>query len=723
MEVVVASADGRLTVLAPRPPAGRGAGFAAAPVLASASLAPPGPAMPGAEWRAVALGAGYVDPPPAAVGVAKPRARVVVALTAGLEVVALDHRLRELWRAPLLLGGHDGRRGQAALPAVGPPSHASIREAAILVTPHPLRPSDRGSVFVSASLRHGGGGREASDSAAAPDAVAASVAADAAGGARGHAPPTGEEDGTVKADVLSPDASHAPWTAALAGQSGARRWSAGGPEGDGSTKPATPTPPALRRQHDVRLDAAAVASARATADAHAGAACRDHREGVLSVLPHGWAGRGDTRVRLAHFAHRRAVGKGGGAGGSTIGPNMRRVGELGRAGSTSPSLARPGGGGGGNAVVAAAARAASAAGRGAARGPGGTPPPPPPGASGATLAAWHAMHKPNAVVLHFSGGLEVFHLHSGARVCGLKARWPGVTADLDADGVPDFATAVSTAGHGARVLGGDTAHAHARACEGVALGGVPPTLPLWNASLCHHHQGGGFGGGAGDLFGGGGGGSADSGGLLGGGASLASLAGIEASPPAVLALPRRRGTSGGPTRDASLVAFFVSTGEVTAVRGADGHLAWRAAVPGLSWRPHSLRASGSQPATPTLAAVALRPGGPPSALLVAGDRRCALLSPAGHVLASVDLPGAPLIPLASPADLDGDGLADVVLVTREGVFGYSQQRRGAGGGSGGAGGVPLSALVGCLVAAMVVVWWTQQAGGRVKGGRATDRED
>lgn len=715
VEVVVASADGHLAVLAPRPPAGKGAGFAPAPVLATASLAPAGPAVPGAEWRAVALAAGFLDPPPVGLGVAAPRRAVVLALTSGLEVVALDDRLRELWRAPLL------SPGQAVPPLAGSLSHASIREAAILVTPHRLRPGDRGSVFVSASLRRGGG--EAGGGAA--DAVAASLAADAAGGARGHAPPVEQEgEGPVrKADAsdVAPDASHAPWHAAMAGQSGARRWTAGGPDGGGGSPPTNPPPSPLRRQHDVRLDAASVAAARAAADAAAGGACREFRAGVLSVLPHAWAGRGDTRVRLAHFAHRRAVGKAGAGG---IGPNVRRVGELGRAGSTSSGLARAGGGGG-NAVVAAAARAAAAAGRGAARAPGGMPPPPPPGASAATLAAWHATHKPNAVVVHTSGGLEVFHLHSGARVCGLKTGAPpGLTADLDGDGVPDYALAVSPAGHGARAAGGgDTAHDHARACEGVALGGLPPTHPLWNVSLCHHGAGGG-GGGDDSLFGGGGGG--DSGGLLGGGgASLAALAGVEAAPPARLALPRQRGVSGGPTRDTALVAFLVSSGEVTAVRGADGHVAWRRAVPGLDWRPHSLRASGAHPASPTLTAVALRPGGPPSALLAAGDRRVSLLSPAGHILASADLPGAPLLPLAAPADLDGDGLADVLCVTRDGVYGFSQRRRGGGAAGGGSGGLPLSALVGCLVAAMVGVWWTQQAGGRgvAKGGRATDRED
>lgn len=75
----------------------------------------------------------------------------------------------------------------------------------------------------------------------------------------------------------------------------------------------------------------------------------------------------------------------------------------------------------------------------------------------------------------------------------------------------------------------------------------------------------------------------------------------------------------------------------------------------------------------------------------------------------------PQLPL-QPVDFSGDGLTDVILIAREGIFGFQQVRR--------PGAVPFSALLALLIVAMIFVYITHQAGPAViKKGRSTDRVD
>lgn len=78
--------------------------------------------------------------------------------------------------------------------------------------------------------------------------------------------------------------------------------------------------------------------------------------------------------------------------------------------------------------------------------------------------------------------------------------------------------------------------------------------------------------------------------------------------------------------------------------------------------------------------------------------------------------GRPILPLLA-VDFNGDTLTDVLLVTRNGLYGYGQVRHPTG--------VPFAALLASLIVAMAVVYFTHQTGSKSgpKSGRATDRVD
>jgi len=67
-------------------------------------------------------------------------------------------------------------------------------------------------------------------------------------------------------------------------------------------------------------------------------------------------------------------------------------------------------------------------------------------------------------------------------------------------------------------------------------------------------------------------------------------------------------------------------------------------------------------------------------------------------------------------DFNMDRFNDIILVSRDGVFGYAQVRS--------VGSVPFSALVACMIVAMTAVYITQQGPGtKRKKGRSTERLD
>jgi hypothetical protein len=105
------------------------------------------------------------------------------------------------------------------------------------------------------------------------------------------------------------------------------------------------------------------------------------------------------------------------------------------------------------------------------------------------------------------------------------------------------------------------------------------------------------------------------------------------------------------------------------------------------------------PAMPTLAALPLRTGAVPTALLALGARHGVVLSERGHELDRLVLPHPP-VHEAVLADFDGDGLTDLIVVTANGAYGYAQRHASAGGG-----GLALGSLLAALMVALGLVWW------------------
>jgi len=215
--------------------------------------------------------------------------------------------------------------------------------------------------------------------------------------------------------------------------------------------------------------------------------------------------------------------------------------------------------------------------------------------------------------------------------------------------------------------------------------GIPPNMPLFNGTVCR--QGGfDYGAFASRSFG-----------------REQVLSTVEVAPPVLLPILSRRHKSFG------YLCFLNSRGEVTAYH--HGQRKWQVAT-GASWTPRTME-DPTHKATPTLEALPLRIGAAPAALLVGGQHMAVVLSEHSHKLASLYYPSSPILPLQI-LDFNNDGLTDLLLVCRNGVYGYSQVRH--------PGGMAFSALVGCLIVAMAVIFFTQTASGK-KVKRSTERAD
>jgi hypothetical protein len=115
-------------------------------------------------------------------------------------------------------------------------------------------------------------------------------------------------------------------------------------------------------------------------------------------------------------------------------------------------------------------------------------------------------------------------------------------------------------------------------------------------------------------------------------------------------------------------------------------------------------------ATPTLVPLALRPHSIPLAVLAIGFESGYVISEHGNELASFHVAFPPVAP-AVVADFDGDGLNDIIVVTRGGVFGYSQVQH--------LGGLSFGALLLTLIVAMGIVWYSQQYDSGMMGAAAS----
>jgi len=722
-----------------------------------------------------------------------PRKSVVVVLTSGWKAAAFDHNLNKMWEVALKPESEIPRHSAMREAAVHV-THHRLREGDkgsvfLVASSHVVSEEDNGGGG-GGNDNGDGGVASHSDSVSeeeARDPVDAEVEAHRRAAAAADAGKRRRRD--LLADFVAPgeeaSASSANGNAlhsdfqkasaavaleyfALDGASGALRWRARGPDagsvnyssgydpeaevraaaaaarwkdsssssagnsnnnGDFSSLSAASS--LFRPQHDLRLDASAAAAARQASESASG--CRAFRESVLDAMPHSWRQRGDSRLRLAHFAHSKRSA-------AAAAPRLPGVRGSTHRAIDAASAAAVGGRAAGraNAVARAAARVAAAAAASGGRGAGGSkrrwkPRVGGPGAlsaaddataaalaasrgrAGQAARAWAAAHRANSLVSHGREGVDVLHLYSGSRVCAVRlpASTSGTAADVDGDGVLDFVVAVSSSAadsHASSSSSGVPHHEHSRACQGIALAGVPPREPLWNVSICGANGGGGGRGGGSN--------SDDEGdfsyffGARGGPRTSA----VDAAPPAFL---RVRDSRGRLTAAGGLVVFSASNGRVTAARGFDGLRKWSVRS-GCSWRPRGASAvvsssatQHSAPVAPTLVPFPLRTHARPAAVLVAGDRRLALISAErGRVLTSAALPSsvAPLVVPLLAADADGDGLTDAIATTADGVFGYAQVRRPASS--------PEALLTGVMVAAMAAVYLSAQKFSERSGSRS-----
>lgn len=693
--------------------------------------------LPEGAGRPVALAVGFIDPPRDKPGSGTApsggeeggarrstrRKMAAAVLTEGDWRVRLyDHNLKLMWETPLAEGKD----------AIGVFGGARAAEAALLVVPLPLREGDRGVVVAGVALtRPPSAGGSADGSAGRghlwghSDPMQAELEREAA--RAGHAAPQPRdeardwEDEEAEGGGLGQvDLSHHFTLKAMEGGSGRARWEHRGGEFVGAAESSHDS---LTPQHNYRLDAESLE------DAHHSDGCRDFRESVLAQLPHRWASPWDTRISPARFLkHRHEASKApldGSRRGGALGDPAGGSGEHHHHGTDHDSSVA-------NAlgsflwwsgVASSGEREGSRQqhARGDAHGVDSTQHISHHHQQGTRHFEGRRAPPPNALVAHVENGIEAVHLYTGRTLCRLALR-PGAAlhADVNADGVPDEVEAWGGSPWG--IDASHAAHHHHRegqgGCWAQARSGVPPQESLFDGSICRH----GAGGAAGSLqsmsrsFG-----------------QRLSGRGLEIAPPA--AVPVQPGSATAYVvgrrhrRRMSDVAFLNSKGELTML-SPSGERLWSlssrsgwpegkgsgAEVGTSSWALRHEAHDDHVPPQPTLDVFQLRPGTHSEVLLAAGSEAAVIVSPQGRVLAELDLPGPPAVPMAA-ADFSGDGLSDIMLVTDEGIFAWSQVRRPRG--------LPFAVLVGAMLVAMVTIYFTHHGLGAkgVRRQRATERED
>ncbi|MBA0832402.1 hypothetical protein Goarm_016795 [Gossypium armourianum] len=289
---------------------------------------------------------------------------------------------------------------------------------------------------------------------------------------------------------------------------------------------------------------------------------------------------------------------------------------------------------------------------------------------------------PNVVVAHQKEGIEAVHLATGRTICKLHLQEGGLHADINGDGVLDHVQAVG-ANSGERTAVSGSMEV-LRPCWAVATSGVPVREQLFNASICRHSPFNLFQ--HGEYY-------RSYGRSTNGGA-------LEVATP--ILIPRSDGHMHR-KKSHGYIIFSTSRGEVTAYSpGLDGHGAvwqWQL-VTDATWSnlPSLSGMMESGMIVPTLKPISLRVHDNQQMILVGGEQTAVIISPAGNILASVDLPTKPTHALITE-DFSNDGLTDLILMTTTGVYGFVQTRH--------PGALFFSTLVGCLLVVMGVIFISQ----------------
>lgn len=285
--------------------------------------------------------------------------------------------------------------------------------------------------------------------------------------------------------------------------------------------------------------------------------------------------------------------------------------------------------------------------------------------------------KPNVIVAKVKSGLEVVHLFTGRPLCRLllpslhAALSEGSYADINGDEVIDQIVA--------SVNEPEATDVHGMRCLAVATTGLPPIEELWNGTICR----------------------------LGMAFEMLMLRGLKIStqmsttPPSFLPSTTTLGLNS---------IFMVSSGRITAY-GPDGDSLWDVESR-ANWRATDY---------PVLTPVHIFPNDPALHLIALGTS-LSLISPTGELLSTLRLrkatqhhdeapaegaggdtgtgvAGGPrageIWSVAPPTlgDFNNDGLADVLVVGHDGLYGYAIVR--------GAGSVLFPGLVVVLICVMV----------------------
>lgn len=420
---------------------------------------------------------------------------------------------------------------------------------------------------------------------------------------------------------------------------------------------------------------------------HGETSCRNYRESILRALPHVWNAKYDSKLVLSHFRRHR----------SHSGQQKHTVGQAQMNHERLPSKLDP-------QLV-------------------------PEPSSGLIGGRKRMRFHPNVVLAHTEEGIEALHLFSGRTVCRLPLQSGVVHADVNGDGIPDHIHAVGgnlrglmqeAASEGTDVIG---SHNRLLYCSATVSSGIPTRYRLWNGTICRHTVLG--------LH------SASRDGIVLGVAPAAVLpdyGNVRKSSQKEISSLRRRNN----------VYFLNSVGDLSGY-SSWGELMWQVST-GATWDVVPLGEDGQiiidsdqdpenskeDPSSevPTLLPMTLRRHSTPTVILAAGRSYAAIVSERGHILASLSLPSSPIQPL-NVIDYNLDGYMDVVLVAKEGLYGWTQVRR--------PGSISFGALVACLIVVMLAVFITQQSFGgqhaeairedgfwlktRTARGRSTDRID
>ncbi|MBA0618121.1 hypothetical protein Godav_027511 [Gossypium davidsonii] len=440
---------------------------------------------------------------------------------------------------------------------------------------------------------------------------------------------------------------------AFDGRKGVVRWS----RKNENVEEHSSDPSQLIPQHNYKLDAQALNSR------HPGEfECRQFRESILRVSPHHWDRREDTLLKLSHFKqHKRK--------------SLKRVpGKARTYPFHKPDEHHLPGKDETKKISKLIGKAAKYAGSSKSK----KHLPYIPTITNNTRLWW----VPNVVVAHQKEGIEAVHLATGRTICKLHLQEGGLHADINGDGVLDHVQAVG-ANSGERTAVSGSMEV-LRPCWAVATSGVPVREQLFNASICRHSPFNLFQ--HGEYY-------RSYGRSTNGGA-------LEVATP--ILIPRSDGHMHR-KKSHGYIVFLTSRGEVTAYSpGLDGHGAvwqWQL-VTDATWSnlPSLSGMMEGGMIVPTLKPISLRVHDHQQMILAGGEQTAVIISPAGNILASVDLPTKPTHALITE-DFSNDGLTDLILMTTTGVYGFVQTRH--------PGALFFSTLVGCLLVVMGVIFISQ----------------